>query len=139
MVERLHVLLVEDDVMVSATLEDLLNETYRTTCTQTAKEARARLQDSHIDLALVDHNLLDGSGESVMALAEKLCIPTIAMSGYPDEIARMDDSARLHLNKPFAPAALFAMIAFVLGRSRQSQQTKTDLGYLTLDNDRTDA
>jgi DNA-binding response OmpR family regulator len=118
MASRLHILLVEDDPLVAGSLEETLSDTYRTSRVQTGGEACACLSSSHIDLIVLDRTLPDGKGEDVIALANRIGVPIIAMSGYPDEIRNLELSGQPHLIKPFGVATLLARIESVLATTR---------------------
>jgi two-component system, OmpR family, KDP operon response regulator KdpE len=114
MVNALHILLVEDDPQVADVLEEALTEIYRTSRARTESEACKYLKCSRIDLIVLDRGLPDGRGENVIALADRIGVPIISMSGYPDEIRNLEESGRPHLIKPFGVTALLARVASVL-------------------------
>jgi len=111
---RLHILIVEDQVLVSEVIQAMLEADYRVSSVATVSEARAFLRTSHIDLVLADWGLPDGHGDSVAEFAERCGVPTVIMSGHP---ASADESAvhsRPHLMKPFRVAELEVTIESAL-------------------------
>jgi DNA-binding response OmpR family regulator len=118
MVNGLHILLVEDDPQVADVLEEALTEIYRTSRARTEIEACACLDFSPIDLIVLDRTLPDGRGETLIAMAERIGVPIIAMSGYPDEIRNLEESGQPHLIKPFGVTTLLARIESVLNTRR---------------------
>jgi two-component system, OmpR family, KDP operon response regulator KdpE len=114
MVNALHILLVEDDPQVADVLEEALTEIYHTSRARTESEACNFLKCFRIDLIVLDRGLPDGRGENVIALADRIGVPIISMSGYPDEIRNLEESGRPHLIKPFGVTALLARVASVL-------------------------
>jgi two-component system, OmpR family, KDP operon response regulator KdpE len=114
MVSGLHILLVEDDPQVADVLEETLTEIYRTSRARTESEACACLDLAPIDLIILDRGLPDGRGENVIALADRIGVPIISMSGYPDEITNLERSGKSHLIKPFGVATLLASIEAAL-------------------------
>ena len=118
MVNGLHILLVEDDPQVADVLEEALTDIYRTSRATTEREACTCLNSSRIDLVVLDRGLPDGRGENVIALADRIGVPIIAMSGYPDEIRNLEESGRSHLIKPFGVTAFLAKIESVLNSGR---------------------
>ena len=111
---RLHILIVEDQPLVSEVLQAMLEAEYRVSSVTTISEARACLRTSHIDLVLADWGLPDGHGDTVAEFAEHRGVPTVIMSGHP---ASMDGStvhSRPHLMKPFRVAELERAIESVL-------------------------
>jgi len=111
---RLHILIVEDQPLVSEVLQAMLEAEYRVSSVATVSEAHACLRTSHIDLVLADWGLPDGYGDAVAEFAEQLGVPAVIMSGHP---ASADDSAvhcRPHLMKPFRAAELEVTIKSTL-------------------------
>jgi DNA-binding response OmpR family regulator len=118
MVNGLHILLVEDDPQVADVLAEALTEIYRTSRARTEREACACLNSSRIGLIVLDRGLPDGRGENLIAMAERIGVPIVAMSGYPDEIRNLEESGRPHLIKPFGVTAFLARIELVLNSGR---------------------
>jgi DNA-binding response OmpR family regulator len=113
--DRQHVLIVEDAADVRDVLQEILQSGfYAVTPAATIKEAREVLRSSHVDLVLVDSILPDGRGDEIILTAADLSVPSIMMSGYPQEIACMENSGGAYLAKPFKSSVLLAEIRRIL-------------------------
>jgi DNA-binding response OmpR family regulator len=119
MAKHIHLLIVEDQPLVTDVLKEILEAEYRVSCAKTAAEAFAFLRTSHVDLALVDSVLPDAPGGNVAEFAEKSGVAVIAMSGNPQEIAGFDNCEAPHLQKPFGAASLLSTVAAVLSSVRR--------------------
>ena len=62
----------------------------------------------------MDSILPDDGGDEISQVAADLGVPSIAMSGYPHEIATMENGGRAYLAKPFGSRVLFAEIRRIL-------------------------
>jgi len=120
MVGGSHVLVVEDDPPVADALEQAIADFYRTSRAQTGSQACACLSSAHIDLVVLDRTLPDGKGDDVIALADRLGIPIIPMSGHPDDIRSLERSDRPHLIKPFGIDALLSKVESVLNGEKEN-------------------
>jgi DNA-binding response OmpR family regulator len=114
MANRAHILLVEDELLVLETLQEILEADYRVSSVRTVSEACACLLTSHIDVAIVDWQLPDGSGDAVAVVAAQYGVPIIAMSGYPDDMNYLEQRRRPYLMKPFGACALEETLRAVL-------------------------
>jgi two-component system KDP operon response regulator KdpE len=89
-----HVLVAEDNALVSGAMRVLFEETgHRVTTTATIAETVAAAQDDHVDLMLLDLGLSDGDGLiALLELTELGALPTVsvALTGRdePEVIAR---------------------------------------------------
>jgi DNA-binding response OmpR family regulator len=119
MVGGSHVLVVEDDPLVADALDEALVDYYRTSRAQTGSQGCACLSSSHIDLVVLDRTLPDGKGDDVIALADRIGIPIIPMSGHPDDIRNLERSDRPHLIKPFGIDALLSKVESVLNGEKE--------------------
>lgn len=133
---RGHILLVEDDPAVSGALQDALAEKgYAATATATVAEAK-RLLDAHpFDLAVVDMNLPDGSGQDVCRHVREAgrlrAIPVIALTGQSgtEALARgLEAGADYYLNKPMAASELLLWIRSLLRRVHNDWNRGTTIG-----------
>jgi DNA-binding NarL/FixJ family response regulator len=70
MAKNIHLLIVEDEPLVTDVLRETLEVEYCVSCAKTVAEAFALLRTSHIDIALVDSVLPDGRGGDVAEFAE---------------------------------------------------------------------
>jgi two-component system KDP operon response regulator KdpE len=119
----LHVLLIEDDRELRATLRDALEvEGYRVATAASLAEARATLRQAlaggSVDLVLLDLGLPDGEGESLLAaLREQRLAPVIVISArHTDDrkIRLLDAGADDYLVKPFSVGELLARMRVAL-------------------------
>lgn len=97
----LSVLVIEDEVLISMLLEDMLDEAG---CTivgpcPSVDEAMSVLDGQAFDVALVDLGLADGTSEPVIRELAARSIPFAIMSGQtpPDDAG----DAQTYLTKPF--------------------------------------
>lgn len=127
-----HVLLIEDDPDLRATLVDALQRAgYQTSTAASIRESKAliaaqmarRIQhgSSSIDLALLDLTLPDGPGNSLLGtLHRDLQAAIIVISArHEDEtkITLLDEGAEDYLVKPFSVGELLARVKIVLRRA----------------------
>ena len=119
MARGFHILIVEDEPSVLDALQTTLETRYRVSSASTVQEARAVLQTSQIDVALVDSILPDGRGDDVAAFAEGIGATVIEMTGYSPEHVGLDASDRQHLFKPFGANVLLSTVAFALHEDRR--------------------
>ena len=114
MTEKTHILVVEDDPLVSEIIAAALDETYRTTLVGTATEALAQLRDGTVGLMLLDCTLPGGLDDSLIYEADRLGAPVILMSGDRARIEKLVDAPRPYVLKPFTLADLLATVEQVL-------------------------
>ena len=108
-----HVLIVEDDPLVSSTIADMLqDEGHRTTRVQTASEVRALLDGdgSGVDVVLLDLGLGREEGFSLLTLARERRVPVVLMSGAPQAILDGDGIDLPSIAKPFRMHELLAVL-----------------------------
>lgn len=98
---RPHLLIVEDDEMISSMLEEYFGEIYLVTRVATAKCALAELAQQRIDLLLLDYYLPGGSSQAVADLAVMSHIPVVWMTGHPAGVTRLSLVPHVLLAKPF--------------------------------------
>ncbi len=120
----MHVLIVEDEPLIAASVEDALGGAgISTSSAATAAEALALAERTRFDLALLDVRL--GYGESGLMLAEMLleshAVPTLLLTGLsklPDHIGAFVLGV---LHKPFSGedvvAAVHAVRRVVAGQA----------------------
>src|ERR1700756_2923349 len=84
MVGCLHVLIVEDDPLVSELVMDALDGVYQTSHVGTAAAAMERLRAGGVDAILLDCTLPGGLDPNLVPLADEAGVPVILMSGHPD-------------------------------------------------------
>ena len=110
MTNRSHILIVEDDPLVVEVMVASLESDYHVSSVNTVAAALAFLRTSRVDVALIDKILPDGQGTEVACLAGNIGAAVIEMSGYPQEMDRLEHSVHLHLLKPFGIQALLSTI-----------------------------
>lgn len=133
-----HILLIEDDPSLRQILSDgLLRESYKVTEAIDVKQTKAVLasalaqqatnQKPDIDIILLDLNLPDGTGESLLSyIRRSFRIPVLIISARHEEgkkIQMLDEGADDYLVKPFSVAELLARIRVAVRHSNQRSQT----------------
>jgi DNA-binding response OmpR family regulator len=114
MARRTHILVVEDDPLVSAVVVDALDEIYQTSCAETAAAALDCLRAGGIDAILLDCTLPGGLDPKLVPMADQSGVPVILMSGHPDMMERVPGSGRPFILKPFSLASLLTTIRDVI-------------------------
>lgn len=123
-----ELLLVEDDPVIVSTLSDFLrSEGFSVSVAGSQRQAMARLAGGHIQLALLDVGLPDGSGFALCsAIKAQYNIPVIFLTALDDEISTvtgLDLGGDDYIAKPFRPRELVSRIRGVLRRSAPAQLT----------------
>lgn len=121
----MHILLVEDNVMVAKGLiYSLEQQKYEITHTLNVNDTRLFLEDNTVDLIVLDISLPDGNG---FTLYEKYIknkkIPTIFLTARDDEddiVKGLELGAEDYITKPFSTKELIARINKVVARSKQN-------------------
>jgi DNA-binding NtrC family response regulator len=112
---RPHILVVEDDLLVSEVVIDALGDAYDTSHAGTAAEGLVRLRGGGIDLVLLDCTLPGGLGDDLLPAADAAGIPVVLMSGNPG-MAELVPGNRPFVLKPFTLTALLQSVRDNLGR-----------------------
>jgi two-component system, OmpR family, KDP operon response regulator KdpE len=133
-----HILLIEDDPSLRQILSDgLLRESYKVTEAIDVKQTKAVLasalaqqatnQKPDIDIILLDLNLPDGTGESLLSyIRRSFRIPVLIISARHEEgkkIQMLDEGADDYLVKPFSVAELLARIRVAIRHSNLHSQS----------------
>lgn len=107
-----RILVVEDHELLSRYLCEAIRERgHHVDCAKTREEALQAMNDNAAyDLVICDLVLPDGTGHMVSTLAEDHRIPTLLITGHPDEIERLRKKGVPCLYKPFTSAQLFEAI-----------------------------
>jgi two-component system, OmpR family, response regulator len=116
-----HILVVDDDPAIRELMDEYLTENeFRVSTAVSGAEMKKALQDSVIDLVVLDLRL---GGEDGMRLARHLretsAIPVIIVTGKRDEADRvmgLEIAADDYITKPFSNRELLARIRAVLRR-----------------------
>lgn len=132
-----ELLLVEDDPVIVSTLSDFLrSEGFSVSVAGGQRQAMAQLAAGHIQLALLDVGLPDGSGFALCsAIKAQYNIPVIFLTALDDEISTvtgLDLGGDDYIAKPFRPRELVSRIRGVLRRSASTPPQLT-LGPVRVD------
>ena len=147
MTERAAILVVEDDVPTRTFLADNLTaDGYDVHVAATLREALHRLECHHVDLAVVDVGLPDGSGLELLRKVREAGgsgarldarLPMIVLSGRAGETDRVRGFERGwddFLPKPFSYGELRLRVAALLRRAQERpSQGRLRVGELELD------
>jgi DNA-binding NtrC family response regulator len=114
MTEKLHILVVEDDPLVSEVIAAALDDAYRTTLVGTAIEALAHLRNDDVELVLLDCTLPGGLDPELIPEADRLGAPVVLMSGDSSRIDKLVGGSRPFVLKPFTLASLVDTVERVL-------------------------
>ena len=132
-----HILLIEDDPSLRQILSDgLIRQNHKVTEAASIKQARtvlaaelAQQANNHaaaIDVILLDLNLPDGTGESLLSyIRRSFRIPVLIITARHEEgkkIQMLDEGADDYLVKPFSVAELLARIRVAIRHSNQHSQ-----------------
>lgn len=137
--DALNILIVEDDDKVSHAISTSLREQgFGTIRCGTGEEAHARLQDSHVDLVLLDLGLPDMDGLEVLQQlrASTRTIPVLiltARDAVSDRIAGLDTGADDYLVKPFSMPELHARVRALHRRVELGRTSSLSCGDLEVD------
>jgi two-component system, OmpR family, catabolic regulation response regulator CreB len=117
MAYRSHILVVEDDPLVSEVVVDALDELYQTSCCDTAGAALERLRAGGIDVMLLDCTLPGGLDPQLVPMADQSGIPVILMSGHPEMMEGVPGANRPSILKPFSLTSLLTTVQGVIEAS----------------------
>jgi len=118
MTSRPHILVVEDDPLVSEVVAAALEDAYTTSHVTTAAEALAHLRGGGIDMILLDCTLPGGLDDKLLPEADQGGVPVVLMSGDPERMQRIDGQKHPHVLKPFSLAALIEVVEGIIGPGR---------------------
>ncbi|HXA26450.1 MAG TPA: response regulator [Acetobacteraceae bacterium] len=110
MAYRSHILVVEDDPLVSEVVLDALEDLYDTSCAETAAAALEHLRAGGIDAMLLDCTLPGGLDPHLVPMADEAGVTVILMSGHPDMMERVPGSGRPFILKPFSLTSLLTTV-----------------------------
>jgi two-component system OmpR family response regulator len=114
MAYRSHILVVEDDPLVSEVVIDALEDDYQTSCAETAAAALERLRAGGVDAMLLDCTLPGGLDPLLVPMADEAGVPVILMSGHPDMMERVPGVGRPFILKPFSLTSLLTTVQRVV-------------------------
>jgi len=114
MTERTHILVVEDDPLVSEVIAAGLEDRFQTSVVETAADALEALDRGDIDLMLLDCSLPGGMDPALLPAADRLGAPVILMSGDHTRIEGISSQPRPFVLKPFSLNSLIETVDEVL-------------------------
>lgn len=119
----MHAFIIEDDDLISLSLQDMLRDLGFTqfTFARSEREAISGASGKEFDLITADSRLLPGDGVKAVEVICKLRkIPVIFVTGYVDELKERLQTrftAPVVVTKPVAKDALAAAVHKVLGKA----------------------
>ena len=136
-----RILLVEDEQALARHLTRLLQaEGFTVVHAATQRAAAACLEETPLDLALVDISLPDGNGFAVCtAIKQAQAIPVLFLTASADEdsvVTGLCLGGDDYITKPFHIAVLESRIAAVLRRLPEDRQPVLVCGDISLDKDK---
>ena len=135
----MHLLIVEDEKAVAEQLKQLLEkEQYHCHLAYNYKNALEQLDDMKFDLILLDWNLPDGDGLSLLSLLreENILTPVLMLSAnseIQDRVMVLDAGGDDYLCKPYSNIELLARIRALLRREQPQKSSLIRIKNLTLD------
>ena len=131
------IFVLEDDEAIgigrSYTLQ---NENYEVTLAKTVKDAVEIICAKDFDLYILDLTLPDGNGYDICKLIKsKGDLPVIFLTAFDDEVnvvTGLELGADDYISKPFRVKELLARIRSVLRRYSKEEETKIQIGDLTV-------
>lgn len=108
--EMSHVLVVEDDPLVSEVIAAAFEDQFRTTIVATAAEALRVLQGGDVRLMLLDCTLPGGLDKDLIPASDRAGAPVVLMSGDRGRIEQIVDRPRPFVLKPFTLSSLIETV-----------------------------
>lgn len=126
---RKHILIIEDDPLISETLAEFLSSTYTITTVATGLAGVKAIKRGIFDLVILDLNLPDISGKEVCrkSRAAGSTVPILILTGndeIEEKITSLDFGADDYVLKPFNYSELCARIRALLRRNTEIHQPK---------------
>lgn len=107
----IHVLVVDDEPDICEVLcEYFCDDGFVVSCAQNGCDARRVLDQTAVDLALIDLVMPGEPGLSLAEHANRMAADVIVMTGHPDSMSALDGSAYRTISKPFRLAELSRMV-----------------------------
>ena len=135
----MNLLIVEDERSVARQLMQLLQkEKYRCDVAYNYRDALSFIDEKQYDLILLDWNLPDGDGLSLLSLLreEGMITPVLMLSANTeinDRVTILDAGGDDYLCKPYSHIELLARIRALLRRETAQKNTLLSSGDLSLD------
>ena len=122
MVQKSHILIVDDDPQIGDLLSDYLEQHgFRVTVARDGREMKKSIKHSQVDLVVLDIMLPGDDGLSLCRfLRESSEVPIIMLSAVGEEADRvvgLEVGADDYLGKPFSPRELLARIKALVRRT----------------------
>lgn len=120
----MHALIIEDQFLIAALIEDILRDLGYVSFDLADTEAGAidAAERKCPDLIVADHRLTDGTGvEAVRTICAEQVIPVVFVSEYQDEVRQLVPEAVL-IGKPFGERTLKGAVARAIALSAQAAQ-----------------
>jgi DNA-binding response OmpR family regulator len=139
MENTMYILIVEDEEPIANQLRELLlQERYLCDVVYNYRDALERIDEKRYDLILLDWNLPDGDGLSLLQLLreEENVVPVLMLSAkskIDDRVAVLDAGGDDYLAKPYSNIELLARIRALMRRDSTQKSTLIKCGSLTLD------
>lgn len=113
---QMRVLVVEDEPLIAMDYVDWLNEAGATVVGPCSRVSAALkiLENEHIDVAVIDFVLTDGTSETLQAALAEKRVPFVLVTAYPRVLVRGGDVVEPIHNKPMTNDILRAAVVEAL-------------------------
>ena len=136
----MRILLIEDDKRLSESLSKLLRQdSFAVDSAETIKDGYQKAIDEEYDLIIIDRNLPDGDGLTLVAKlrgekTKSLLLVLTALSDSSHQIDGLNTGADDYLGKPFAIEVLLARIHALVRRAHRAVSVPViEIGDLQID------
>lgn len=135
----MEILIVEDETVVAKQLEETLHqEAYRTFRASSVAEASHAMKERNFDLILLDWNLPDGDGITLLRSwrEQKIPTPILVLSAnvtVEDRVHALNVGADDYLCKPHSSIELLARVRALLRRDAPVKSSKLKANDVMLD------
>ena len=129
MTQRTNVLLVDDDITVRQSLEQVLTlENFRVVPVSNGHEALREFGEKHIDIVLLDLNLGKESGWDTLDKLKRIrpYLPVIIMTGNLEHCPKpANNRAEAFMEKPLDLAMLFRKLTDLTAQAAEKRSPRT--------------
>lgn len=135
----MDILIVEDEAVAARQLEETLHqEAYKTATARSVAEARHAMEERSFDLVLLDWNLPDGDGITLLQAwrEQQIAIPVLVLSAnitVDDRVHALNVGADDYLCKPHSSIELLARVRALLRRDAPVKSSKIKADDVILD------